>query len=294
MLLRAEAPAKINRELRVGALRPDGYHQIFSRIVSIDLADRLEIGPAETLEFSCVGPTKLPADDSNLVMRAAKALAEHLAIAPRARIRLEKRIPVGAGLGGGSTDAAVTLLLLARFWEFPGPLEELSGIAAGLGSDVPFFLVGGEADVSGRGECVLARDDPSAEELLLLVPPFSMATRQVYAAFERLRGGRATLPKRLDVETSRDFFGPNDLSDAVRAVEPRIEQYLESARKAAPEFAITGSGSSIVMRGVDSRARGWLEQRHPEATLKTARTLGRQEYQRRTSGSGGSPWKSLK
>ena len=293
MLLHAEAPAKINRELRVGALRPDGYHEVFSRIVSIDLADRVEVAPARELQFTCAG-AKLPADDSNLVVRAAKALAGHLAIAPRARIRLEKRLPVGAGLGGGSADAAVTLLLLARLWDFSGPLEELSQIAASLGSDIPFFLVGGEADVSGRGERVQAREDLPTQELFLLVPPFSLATGQVYAAFERLQGARGPLPQRLAVETSQDFFGPNDLSEAVRQTEPRMEAYLGSASEAATEFAITGSGSSIVMRGIDAKARGWLERRHPEATLQAARTLHRQEYWRRTSGPGGSPWKSLR
>ncbi len=293
MPLHAEAPAKINRELRVGALRPDGYHEVFSRIVSIDLADRLEVEPAEELQFSCAG-AKLPADDSNLVLRSAKALAQHLGIAPRARIQLEKRIPVGAGLGGGSADAAVTLLLLARLWEFSCSLEELSGIAAGLGSDVPFFLVGGEADVHGRGERVIPREGVVEEELLLLVPPFSLATRRVYETFDRLRGGRATLPARLELETSGDFFGPNDLAEAVRQAEPRIEEYLRSAREAAAEFAITGSGSTIVMRGVDSKTRRWLDRRHPEATLETARTLDRAEYRRRASGSGGPPWKSLK
>lgn len=293
MLLRAEAPAKINRELRVGALRSDGYHEVFSRIVSIDLADRLEIAQAQELQFSCAG-AKLPTDDSNLVIRAAKALAKHLKIPPRARIRLEKHVPVGAGLGGGSADAAVALLLLARLWEFSGPLEELLEIAAGLGTDVPFFLVGGEADVSGRGERVLPREDSPAEELLLLVPPFSLATRQVYAGFDRLQGAKPALPQQLTVETSREFFGPNDLHEAVLQTEPRMDGYLDSAREAAAEFAITGSGSSIVMRGIDSQARGWLERRHPEATLQAARTLGRQEYWRRISGPGGSPWKSLR
>jgi 4-diphosphocytidyl-2-C-methyl-D-erythritol kinase len=293
MLLHAEAPGKINRELRVGALRPDGYHEVLSRIVSIDLADHLEVAPSGELEFSCTG-ARLPVDDSNLVIRAARALARHLRIAPRARIRLEKHVPVGAGLGGGSADAAVTLLLLARLWEFSGSLEELSEIAAGLGADVPFFLVGGEADVSGRGEQVLPREDSPEQELLLLVPPFSLATRQVYAAFDRLQGARPNLPQRLSLETSREFFGPNDLYEAARQTEPRMSRYLDSASQASTEFAITGSGSSIVMRGTDSQARGWLERRHPEATLQAARTLGRQDYWRRTSGPGGSPWKSLR
>src|SRR5229473_1692918 len=113
MLLTAEAPAKINRELRVGRRRADGFHEIRSRLVSIELADRLEVEPA--------------------------------GVAPLARIRLEKRVPAGAGLGGGSADAAVALFLLAKLWGAGVKEEDLSRIAASLGSDVPFFLVGGQA-----------------------------------------------------------------------------------------------------------------------------------------------------
>src|SRR5438552_6779603 len=178
MLLRAEAPAKINRELRVGARRPDGFHEIRSRFCTIDLADRLEIEEAAGLEITCAG-IPVPEGDSNLVARAARRLAEELGIAPRARIRLEKRIPVGAGLGGGSADAAVTLLLLSRLWDSPLSAAGLSDVAASVGSDVPFFLQGGEADVTGRGERVTPREDGPARELLLLVPPFSIATRDV-------------------------------------------------------------------------------------------------------------------
>src|SRR5204862_4450846 len=164
MLLRAEAPAKINRELRVGARRPDGFHEIRSRFCTIDLADRLEIEDADGLEITCAG-IPVPEGDSNLVARAATGLAEELGIAPRARIRLEKRIPAGAGLGGGSADAAVTLRLLSRLWDAPLSAGGLSKVAARVGSDVPFFLHGGEADVTGRGERVTPREDGPVRQL---------------------------------------------------------------------------------------------------------------------------------
>src|SRR5512144_3089805 len=153
MILSAEAPAKINRELRVGPRRPDGFHEIRSRLCSIDFSDRLEVEESDRLDLSCSG-IPIPCDETNLVARAARALADRIGIAPSARIRLEKRVPAGAGLGGGSADAAVTLLLLSRLWSSRLRREELSEVAARLGSDIPFFLHGGEADVAGRGERV--------------------------------------------------------------------------------------------------------------------------------------------
>ncbi len=293
MLLRAEAPAKINRELRVGGRRADGYHEIRSRMVSIDLADRLEVETAEELTFSCAGAA-VPADDSNLVVRAAQALARYLRIVPLARIRLEKRVPVGAGLGGGSADAAVTLRLLAQLWGSELTKDEVSPIASGLGSDVPFFLVGGEADVAGRGERVSAREDASPVELLLLVPPFSVSTRDVYARFDRSAGPKDILLERLEIETSPRFFGPNDLAPAVLEAHPVMADYLRSAQQAAAEYGITGSGSTIVLCGVTPGGEGWLTKRHPEATVQRTRTLSREEYRGRTGSSGGSAWKSLR
>ncbi len=290
MHLSAEAPAKINRELRVGRRRPDGYHEIRSRMVSIDLVDQLEAEAAENLGFSCVGAAA-PADNSNLVVRAAEALAQHLGVPPRCRLRLEKRIPVGAGLGGGSADAAVTLLLLSRLWERSPSPQDLSRIAARLGSDVPFFLVGGEADVAGRGERVTAREETPAVELLLLIPPISVSTRDAYAAFDRLGGGRQ-LPEELEVEASQRFFGPNDLARAVLETHPAMTNYWNSAREVALEYAITGSGSTIVLTGVTPEAEEWLKNRHPEATFQRVRTLDREEYRRRTFDSGGSAWRS--
>ncbi|HEY1252177.1 MAG TPA: 4-(cytidine 5'-diphospho)-2-C-methyl-D-erythritol kinase [Thermoanaerobaculia bacterium] len=274
------APAKVNRELRVGRLGPDGYHEVLSRIASIDLADRLTAEPAETLEFSCDDPA-VPAGEDNLIVKAARLLAARAGVPPRARLRLEKRVPMGGGLGGGSADAAVTLLLLARLWRVPDGVDALTPVAAELGSDVPFFLTGGEADVAGRGERVTAAADAAERELVLLVPPFSISTAAVYRAY----AGRGTLPSRLVVASGRSdqFFGPNDLASAVQQVEPRMEEYVRSAQRASLDFAISGSGSTIAMHGVTPEAFHSLADRHPEARLLRCRTLSRREYQRRTN-----------
>jgi 4-diphosphocytidyl-2C-methyl-D-erythritol kinase len=291
MLLRAEAPAKINRELRVGARRPDGFHEIRSRFCTIDLADRLEIENAESLEITCAG-LPVPEGDSNMVARAATGLAEELGISPRARIRLEKRIPVGAGLGGGSADAAVTLLLLSRLWDSPLSAAGLSDVAARVGSDVPFFLHGGEADVTGRGERVTPREDGPARELLLLVPPFSISTGDVYAAYLMRTGGAARLADRLEIDVTRNFLGPNDLASAVLETNFQMVDYVKSAREIATESGITGSGSALVLCGVSPEGERRLASRHPEASLYRVATVSRADYMHRTSQGGGPEWKS--
>ncbi len=282
MRLSCLAPAKVNRELRVGGLRPDGYHEIRSRIVSIDLADRLTVETADALAFSCDDPA-VPAGEDNLVVRAARLLAERSGIAARARLRLEKRVPMGGGLGGGSGDAAAALLLLARLWKIPDEVGALEPVASALGSDVPFFLAGGEADVSGHGERVLPLPDGAPAELVLLVPPFSISTADVYRAY----AGRGTLPDTLAVGAKDGFFGPNDLASAVQRVEPRMEEYVRSAQRASRDIAISGSGSTIALHGVTRQAFHILAQRHPEARLLRCRTLSRGEYRDRIQPSPG-------
>jgi 4-diphosphocytidyl-2-C-methyl-D-erythritol kinase len=281
-VLVAEAPAKINRELRVGPRRADGYHEIRSRFVTIDLADRIEADESSRFELACE-PPGLPTDRSNLVARAALALAEMAGLEPRARLRLVKRVPVGAGLGGGSADAAVTLFLLRRLWRLDLAEAELARLAASLGSDVPFFLLGGEADVGGRGERVEPRRDGPSKDLVLVVPPFSISTAEVYAAFDRL-GGASPPPERLQIEGSGRFFGPNDLERAVVAVRPEMGEYLEGGCRIAAECAVTGSGSAIVLVGADEGGVSALVSGHPGARAICCRTLGRDAYRRRVEG----------
>ncbi|MGE5277031.1 MAG: 4-(cytidine 5'-diphospho)-2-C-methyl-D-erythritol kinase [Acidobacteriota bacterium] len=284
-ILGADAPAKINRELRVGPRRADGYHEIRSRFVTIDLADRIEAEESSRLDLVCepAGLAGLPTDRSNLAARAALALAETAGREPRVRLRLVKRIPAGAGLGGGSTDAAVTLRLLCRLWKLDVSEAELARLAASLGSDVPFFLVGGEADVGGRGERVEARPDEPSENLVLVVPPFSISTAEVYAAFDRL-GGASPLPDRLEIEAGGRFFGPNDLERAVVAVRPEMGAFLESGRRIAAECAVTGSGSAIVLAGANAGGVKELVSRHTGSRAVSCRTLGRVAYRRLVEG----------
>ena len=294
MILSGEAPAKVNRELRLGGRRPDGFQEIRSRLVSIDLADRVVVERgAGSLELLAEG-LAVPEDESNLVVRAARVLAERLGRTPDVRIRLEKRIPVGAGLGGGSSDAARTLALLARLWEAPLTDEELASLGAVLGSDVPFFLTGGEADVTGRGERVVPLPDSPPVDLLLLVPPFAISTADAYGAFRRALPGtdESRSPSALEVADSGKFFGPNDLAFAVLEIKPEMRILLESARSSASECAITGSGSTIVLRGAARDAGERLGTVFPGTQVIPCRTLSRDDYRLRTGSSGGSQWRS--
>ena len=286
MRLTARAPAKINRELRVGRLRPDGFHEIRSRMVSISLADTLSVEDHDALVLGCDDPA-VPAGRDNIVIRAAELLAQKAGIVPRARIQLDKSVPMGGGLGGGSADAAVALRLLARLWNLADDAEELQPVAAALGSDVPFFLTGGEANVTGRGEIVTPEEDSAPAELLLLVPPFSISTAEVY----REHAGRFDLPERLEIEDPehRSFLGPNDLASAVLAKEPRMLAYLESAGRFTRDHLISGSGATIVLHAPQREAARVLAERHPEARLYPCRTLTRSEFQEVTSPTSASP-----
>ena len=143
----------------------------------------------------------------------------------------------------------------------------MGALAAELGSDVPFFLTGGEAEVSGRGEIVTPLEDSDAVDVLLLVPPFPVSTAAVYRAY----AGRGTLPKQLDVagDDSR-FLGRNDLASAVLEVEPRMEAYASSAARATLDSAISGSGSTIALCGATREASIALVASHPDARLLLA------------------------
>jgi 4-diphosphocytidyl-2-C-methyl-D-erythritol kinase len=182
------APAKINLSLRVLRRREDGFHEIESLMVPISLADEVEVTlhGEPGIEFHC-DDSSLPTDDSNLVVRAARLFFQGVASEPRVRIALRKRVPHGAGLGGGSSDAAATLLALNEVFAAKLTLEALSALAAQVGSDVPFFLHRSAATVRGRGEIVTPCDFPHTLPLLLLKPPFGVPTPWAYRQWRDAR-----------------------------------------------------------------------------------------------------------
>lgn len=214
------APAKLTVSLRISGIRPDGYHLIDAEMVTIDLVDSLTFSDGDGLEVE--GATGLPvtADDDNLVRRAL-ALLER-----RAHVHLVKRIPAGAGLGGGSADAAAVL-------RWAGVLDV--DLAARLGADVPFCLTGGRARVTGVGEVITPLDSQN-EVFTILTPPFGCSTPAVYRAWDDLGGPTAP--------------GPNDLEPAALQVEPRLAEWRDRLGDATGETPVlAGSGSTWFVPG---------------------------------------------
>ncbi len=175
-----KSPAKINLSFRLLGKRPDGFHEIDTVMTKLPgLADEITITPASEFSFTC-SDASLPTDGTNLVVKATKALSEKSGQALSFHIHLEKRIPHGAGLGGGSSNAATTLLALNEQLASALPAEELHALAAALGSDVPFFLYAGTARCTGRGEIITAAPAPPNHPIVLFKPGFSVSTRDAY------------------------------------------------------------------------------------------------------------------
>ncbi len=171
------APAKINLSLRIQGRREDGFHELRSLMVPVSVFDEINLEAKESgdLEFFCNAPD-VPVDDSNLVVRAARLFCASCGILPQLRIVLTKEIPHGAGLGGGSSDAATTLLALDALYQTGLSREALAELGAELGSDVPFFVYQSAAWISGRGEHVAPFNGLASVPILLVKPPFGIST----------------------------------------------------------------------------------------------------------------------
>ena len=182
--MKLRAPAKVNLELRVHGRRADGFHDIETLIVPISLADEITVETSleGAIRISCDDPS-VPGGRNNLAIAAAHEFSRHTGLQFGARIEIRKRIPVGAGLGGGSSNAAAVLIALDTIFETHLGVEGLEVIAARLGSDVPFFIRGLPAICRGRGEIIQPFDVPESLRLLLLKPPFVVETPWAYKAW---------------------------------------------------------------------------------------------------------------
>lgn len=178
------APAKINLSLKILGRRGDGFHEIETLIAPISLADKIDIErQSRWIDFSCDNPT-VPSDDENLVVRVAKAFFEKTKISGGVTIKLQKQIPHGAGLGGGSSDAASTLLALNRIFEAKLSRNELAKLGSTIGSDVAFFLFESAAVCKGRGEIVNPTNLKKKLSILLLKPDFSVSSGLAYSRWQ--------------------------------------------------------------------------------------------------------------
>ena len=248
--MEATAPAKVNLSLEVLGRRPDGYHEIRTVLQTIDLQDRLELEIAPSLVVECDDPSLT--GEANLVWKAAAALAEYAGIRPGARVFIRKAIPVGMGLGGGSSDAAAALLALNRLWRLGLGVDELAGIAAGVGSDVTFFLRGGAALASGRGEIVRPLPSLPPLPMTLACPawPIPDKTRRVYSHVTHGHysdGGRAGEFAEI-LKAGR--FVPDMMGNGLEGACFRVFPGMEELRRrmsglAAARPVVSGAGPSL-------------------------------------------------
>jgi len=253
-----KAYAKLNLYLEVLGKRPDGYHDLWSIFHLISLCDELRFEHSESgrIALSC-NNQHLPVNEKNLVVKAARLLQDQIpgpaGDKPGAKISLTKNIPVGAGLGGGSSDAAAALLGLAELWGMELSPVELHRMALSLGSDVPFFLTGGTALVTGRGENIKTLDWRQTYHFVVVYPGFGVSTAWAY---KNLKISLTKEPGFSKIPNYDVLLGPdpkplsnllyNDLEKAVVSPHPQIEQIRRQlVQSGALGALMSGSGSSV-------------------------------------------------
>jgi 4-diphosphocytidyl-2-C-methyl-D-erythritol kinase len=296
--------AKVNCGLRILGKRPDGYHEIRTVLQTVSLHDtlRFAIAPDPEILLSCDDPL-IPTDQNNLIVRAGIALRDRYGLRAGVRIHLEKRIPVQGGLGGGSSNGAVTLLALAHLWKVRTKVSELAELAGGLGSDVPFFLSGGRALGTGTGTSISSLPDLEAQDLLIVTPTATVATLEAYKALSSAalttRYSDSILAISRGSTNSSDWDQwpvsydlENDFEQVIFDIEPEIGRVKNALLQAGARSALlAGSGSSVfgIFDNREAQQRA-LEQIRAESGWRIfpCATLSREEYIR-AMGSCGTP-----
>lgn len=256
--LRVFAPAKVNWTLEVLRIRPDGYHELRSVLQTVDLCDVVTLTPADAVELVLKGertPLWDEPPERNLAYRAAIALRERTGVRAGVHIQLKKRIPVAAGLGGGSSDAAAVLRGCDALWRTQQPQANLTEIAAEIGSDPPFFIAGGTAVVSGRGDAVEPLPDAIAPPLLVATPrqhERGEKTASMYAALtpDDFSDGYVTIGVREAVIAGHaidDGLLNNVFERATTKMQPETERAMDALRASSMSPHLAGSGPSFYL-----------------------------------------------
>ncbi|MEU2155670.1 4-(cytidine 5'-diphospho)-2-C-methyl-D-erythritol kinase [Streptomyces sp. NPDC019396] len=258
-------PAKVNVQLSVGGVRPDGYHDLANVFLAVGLHDEVTVTPADTLTISCSGPDagQVPLDRSNLAARAAELLAARHGIEPNVHIHIAKDIPVAGGMAGGSADGAGALLACDTLWGLGSPQSELLRICAELGSDVPFSLVGGAALGTGRGERLTVLPVGGDLHWVFAVADGGLSTPAVYREFDRLNEGvdvpaPVASPDLLDALRTGDAGAlagalVNDLQPAALSLRPSLAATLTAGTDAGALAAlVSGSGPTTAFLAKDA------------------------------------------
>lgn len=285
--IRVKSYAKINWALQVLFKRDDGYHELRTVYQTVSLHDRLILSPAEgAIEIVC-DDARVPCDETNLVYQAALRLREASGVKAGARIEIVKRIPVAAGMGGGSSNAAAALLGLERLWQVHLEAGERLEIAANLGSDVPLFLSGGTLLGIGRGEEVYPLEEAEYAHLLLVNPGIAVSTAAAYASLRRLT--REASPRKIPFAffaakgiRELPLVARNDFEEVVLVTHPEIAEVKERLQRLGAKLALmSGSGSTVfaVFDNLETSERAQQEMRAIGYWAERARTIGRKEYQ---------------
>lgn len=274
--VRVRAPAKINLTLRVLGVRLDGYHELRTTFQSLELHDTLTFTKVRgSFEIECDDP-RCPTDRTNIVWRAAEALWRargHRGEVSGARVRIRKRIPMQAGLGGGSSDAAATLTALTELWDAPGSGGRLRAIARDLGADVPFFLEGGTVLGVERGDELFLLIDRPAAWVVLVLPGFGVSTVEAYRWWDE--------HAHASPDASRSRGPQNDLQAPVAARHPRIASAVRRLRGlGAHDAAMSGSGSAVfgLFAGEAAARRAASALRGRSCSTLVTRTLTRRQH----------------
>jgi 4-diphosphocytidyl-2-C-methyl-D-erythritol kinase len=247
-----KAPAKINLFLKVLNKRPDGYHNIHSWFQAVGLFDQLTFSrTGEGIRLTIEGPTDLPDDSRNLVVKTAEMLLDRFKIDGGLDIRLTKNIPIAAGLGGGSSDAAATIYAVNKIFGLNLDKRLMAALGSEIGSDIPFFFSGGQADVTGRGEVIREISLPIDYEILLITPPISISTKESYQSLNLDLTSRNNDVKLLKSKDFEEMVAAlcslnNDFEKGHVAAYPvlsRIRDMIE--RSGAALTRMSGSGPSM-------------------------------------------------
>lgn len=264
------APAKVNLFLHVTGRRPDGYHTLESLFALVDLADTVTLTARDDGAIRRTSAVAGVTPDDDLAVRAARALQQASGARGGVDIALDKRIPMGAGLGGGSSDAASVLLALNRLWRLDWPRARLAEVAAPLGADVPFFVGGRNAVARGIGESLTPVTLPP-QWIVLVQPPAHVRTADVFAAPELTRDSRSA---KMDVFS--DGYGRNDLERITCSRHPAVDEALAALRTVAPDARMTGSGACVFAAfAARSQAGRVLTALASHGTTHLVRTLAR-------------------
>lgn len=264
-------PAKVNLFLGVGALRPDGYHDLVTVFHAVDLVDDIVVSPAEGIEItvSGEGAEHVPADRRNLAWQAAELLATTLNRMPRVRIEIAKSIPVAGGMAGGSADAAAALIACDTLWQAATPRDTLAALAAQLGADVAFPLLGGSALGHGRGEFLTPIETTATLHWVFALAGHGISAAEAYHELDRQRAAGQAQPPATSLQQVMDALQrgdaihlaeamANDLQPAALALVPSLRRTLDAGLDlGAMAGLVSGSGPTcaFLARDVADAAR---------------------------------------